>query len=138
MSYAGPENQASPQPQRSPPDPAAHRDERVRCSICLRVLDGDMLFLDETGDVPPPRQSWVFCHDCDVAVRTELERSPVEGSLRVRIAVGLVASERSPRAIKRTRAGLRDDQWLHFLFWVFGIAMVVHIFVIAWIAYLIR
>ena len=97
-----------------------------------------MQFLDETGDVPEPRQSWVFCADCDAAVRTELERSPVQGPLRIRVAVGIVAAERSPQAIRRTRAGLRDDGWLHFMFWVFGIAMFLHLFVIAWIAYLIR
>jgi hypothetical protein len=138
MSYAIPEDHPSRPPHRPSFGVLPQRGERVRCSICTRTIDGDKLFLDETGDVPAPRQSWVFCHDCDAAVRTELERSPVEGPLRVRIAVGLVAAERSPLAIRRTRAGLRDDGWLHFMFWVFGIAMVLHLFVIVWIAFLIR
>jgi LSD1 subclass zinc finger protein len=138
MSYVIPEDQSSPEQDRSMLGLVPRPDERVRCSICQRVLDGDMLFLDETGDVPQPRQSWVFCRDCDAAVREELERSPVAGQLRLRVAVGIVASERSPRAIKRTKAGLHDDGWLHFMFWVFGIAVLLHVFVIAWIAYLIR
>lgn len=138
MTYAGPEGHASPPPERPAVGLLSGRGERVRCSICAQMLSGDMLFLDETGEVPAPRQSWVFCQACDAAVRAELERSPVEGPLRVRVAVGMVASERSPRAIHRTQAGLRDDGWLHFLFWVFGIAMLLHLFVIAWIAYLIR
>jgi hypothetical protein len=112
--------------------------EKPRCSICAKRLGKDIAYLDETGDVPEPRQSWVLCPACDQAVRAELERSPVMGPLRVRIAVGIVAAERSPTSIRRTKAGLNDDAWLHFLFWGFGIAMVLHLFVIAWIAYLIR
>jgi hypothetical protein len=138
MSFAIPDNQSSPQRRHSLPGLAPRYDERTRCSICQRALDGDMLFLDETGDVPEPRQSWIFCQECDAAVRAEMERSPVEGPLRARIAVGLVASERSPYAIRRTRAGLSDDGWLRFMFWVFGLGVLLHLIVIAWIAYLIR
>ena len=106
----------------------------LRCAICSRRLGSDIAYLDETGDVPAPRQSWVLCPTCNASVRAELERSPVQGPLRLRIAVGLVAAERSPQALRAPRAGMRDDAWLFFLFWVFGIAMVVHLFVIAWIA----
>jgi hypothetical protein len=114
------------------------RLEQLRCSICTRRLRGSIAYLDETGDVPEPRQSWALCPMCDSAVRAELARSPVQGPLRVRIAVGLVAAERSPHAWRVPRSGLRDDQWLTFLFWGFGIAMVIHLMVIAWIAMLIR
>lgn len=110
------------------------RLDALRCSICTQRIHRDIVYLDETGDVPAPRQSWVLCPDCDAAVRAELERSPVQGPLRFRIAVGLVAAERSPHAVHAPSAGLRDDAWLSFLFWVFGIAMVLHLFVIVWIA----
>jgi hypothetical protein len=118
------------------PDDAAPR--YVRCSICEHRVGGSVTYLEETGDVPDPRQSWTLCQTCAAAVRVEMERSPVLGALRVRIAVGLVAAERSPRAWRRPRSGMTDDAWLHFLFWGFGIAMFVHIVVIAWIATLIR
>ncbi|HEX9055970.1 MAG TPA: hypothetical protein VF818_00420 [Ktedonobacterales bacterium] len=121
-----------------PPGDIALTSERPRCSICTRRLRQHIAFLDETGDVPEPRQSWVFCAECDAAVRAELDRSPVTGPLRLRIAVGVVAAERSPHAVRRTRVGLRDDTLLMVMFWVFGIAMVIHVFVIAWVAFLYR
>jgi hypothetical protein len=110
----------------------------ARCSICEHRIGGSVTYLEETGDVPEPRQSWTLCPACAGAVRVEMERSPVLGALRVRIAVGLVAAERSPRAWRKPRSGMNDDAWLHFLFWGFGIAMFVHIIVIAWIATLMR
>jgi hypothetical protein len=118
----------------SPPE----KVEKLRCSICGSRLGSNIAFLDETGDVPEPRQSWMLCPLCDKAVKAELARSPVVGPLRVRIAVGMVAAERSPNAIRRIRTGLRDDVWLQVLFWGFGIVMLIHIFVIAWIASMIQ
>ncbi len=112
--------------------------EKLICSICLRRLGTDIAFLDETGDVPEPRQSWTLCPDCDKAVRAELEQSPVVGPLRIRVAVGMVAAERSPRAIRRIRTGWKDDTWLMVLCWGFAIVMIIHVFVIAWVAQLIR
>ena len=108
--------------------------EQERCSVCHRRLGNDIAYLDETGDVPEPRQSWMLCPTCNAAVRAEMERSPVQGPLRVRIAVGLVAAERSPDAVRRIRTGLRDDAWLPLLFWGFGIVMLLHLIVIALVA----
>jgi hypothetical protein len=105
-----------------------------RCAICHRRLDHAVAYLDETGDVPEPRQSWMLCPACNAAVHVEMERSPVQGPLRVRIAVGLVAAERSPDAVRRVRTGFHDDAWLPLLFWGFGIVMVLHLIVIALIA----
>ncbi len=110
------------------------RAEALRCSICTRRLGGEVAYLDETGDVPTPRQSWTLCPACDEAVREELARSPVAGPLRVRIAVGLVAAERSPNALRAPRTAIGDERWLSLLFWGFGIVMVLHLLVIAWIA----
>jgi hypothetical protein len=110
------------------------RTEALRCSICTGRLGDEVAYLDETGDVPAPRQSWTLCPTCDEAVREELARSPIQGPLRVRIAVGLVAAERSPNALRAPRTAIGDERWLSFLFWGFGIAMVLHLLVIAWIA----
>lgn len=116
----------------------AGKAEKLRCSVCTRRLGNDIAFLDETGDVPEPRQSWTLCPACDQSVKAELARSPVVGPLRVRIAVAMVAAERSPRAIRRVRTGLKDDAWLRMLFWGFGIAVLIHVFVITWVAFLIQ
>ncbi|GAC1447046.1 MAG: hypothetical protein PVSMB4_01150 [Ktedonobacterales bacterium] len=110
----------------------------LRCSICTRRLGNSVASLDETGDVPAPRQSWLLCAACDTAVHAELERSPLRSPLRIRVAVGLVAADRSPKALRVPRVGLSDDAWLSFLFWGFGIFMLIHLAVIAWIAVLIR
>ncbi len=116
----------------------SERIESLRCSICGARLSREIAYLDETGDVPEPRRSWILCSACDSSVRDALARSPVEGPLRVRIAVGLVAAERSPSALRAPRTALGDGKWLAVLFWGFGIVMILHLLVIAWIAYLIR
>ncbi len=117
---------------------ASERLGSLRCSVCAARLGSEIAYLDETGDVPEPQQSWILCPACDAAVRAELARSPVEGPLRVRIAVGLVAAKRSPTALREPRTAVSDGGWLTFLFWGFGIVMILHLLVIAWVAYLIR
>jgi hypothetical protein len=117
---------------------ASERPGSLRCSICAARLRSEIAYLDETGNVPEPRRSWVLCSTCDASVRAELARSPVEGPLRVRIAVGLVAAERAPNALRSPRTALDDGAWLSVLFWGFGLVMILHLLVIAWIAYLIR
>lgn len=114
----------SPAPAGAPP----------RCDICEVRTGRDVAFLDETGDVPEPRRSWLLCADCNAAVNAELARSPVATPLRVRVAVGIVAADRSPHAVRKVRTGFHEDAWLPFLFWTFGIAMVLHLIVIALIA----
>jgi hypothetical protein len=123
-------------PGRSDAQPPASvlRSAAPRCDICQRHTGRDVAFLDETGDVPEPRRSWLLCPECNGAVSAELARSPVATPLRVRVAVGMVAAERSPQAVRKVRTGFREDAWLPFLFWTFGIAMVLHLIVIALIA----
>jgi hypothetical protein len=123
-------------PRRSDAQPpaAVPQGDAPRCDICQRPTGRDVAFLDETGDVPEPRRSWLLCPDCNGAVSAELARSPVATPLRVRVAVGIVAAERSPHAVRKVHTGFREDAWLPFLFWVFGIAMVLHLLVIALIA----
>ena len=110
---------------------------KPHCSICQRRLRGDIVFLDETGDVPEPRQSWTLCAACDEAVHWEMERSPVQGPLRARIAVGVVAAERSPTSVHALATGLREINWLPVLLWAFGIVMVLHLFLLVWVVSLV-
>jgi hypothetical protein len=114
--------------------PTALAGAPPRCDICDQRTGRDVAFLDETGEVLESRRSWMLCPECNAAVNAELARSPVVTPLRVRVAVGIVAAERSPHAVRKVRTGFGEDAWLPFLFWTFGIAMVLHLIVIALIA----
>jgi hypothetical protein len=99
-------------------EPLRHLDEAVstrrsrrlpvRCVICRRRVSS-LIRIEESGDVPEPHQSWWLCTDCDEAVASQLARSPTTGTLRLRIAVGIVAAERHPAYRSRARA-MDDDQ----------------------------
>jgi hypothetical protein len=76
------------------------------CSICRQRVSA-LIDVEESADVPEPRQSWRLCPTCNDAVSSQLARSPISGPLRLRIAVGVVASERNPRYRSR---GADDDR----------------------------
>jgi hypothetical protein len=117
---------------------AAHDARPLRCSICSRRLRGSIYFVEETGDVPEPRGSWTLCHDCNAAVHEQMEASPVRSPLRLRIAVGIVATDRTP-ASRRARFGqLSDRSWMWLFFWLFFITMLVHLAIIVAIAGIIK
>lgn len=106
----------------------------TRCSICQRRLGRAIHFLDETGDVPEPRMSWALCDACNTAVREQMTLSPVRGALRLRVAVGLVSTERTPAA-RRARIGqLSDQHWEALLFWAFLLFMLGHLVLIVIVA----
>jgi len=110
----------------------------LRCSICSHRLGSSVYFVEETGDVPEPRGSWTLCRACNDAVHEQLEASPVRSPLRLRIAVGLVATDRTPAA-RRARFGqLSDRSWMKLFFWLFLITMLVHLAVIVAIAGIIK
>src|SRR6266700_1730084 len=46
------------------------------CSICTHHLWFDYVALTEPEGVPEPRHSWTLCHDCHLALVTEMRRSP--------------------------------------------------------------
>jgi len=69
-----------------------------RCSICTRFNLFDPISHTEPVDAPEPRFEWILCKSCDEALLNELSRSTIRSSLRLRIAMGLVAAERSPNA----------------------------------------
>ena len=80
--------------------------------------------LIEPEDVPAPRQEWTLCKRCHEELLDQLRLSPVRTSLRLRIAMGLVAAERSPYAYAPSRKPLTDRSWIIIMAWAFGIAMV--------------
>ncbi len=114
------------------------RDEQMRCAICERLLGSTLAYLEETGDdVPAPRRSWLLCRACDEAVHQQLERSPLASPLRLRVAVGLVAAERTPTARRERFGQLSDLSWERLLFWSFILAFVAHLAVMVFVAELV-
>ncbi|MGO8946807.1 MAG: hypothetical protein ACLQUY_03895 [Ktedonobacterales bacterium] len=110
----------------------------LRCQICDRRLGKSLFFVEETGDVPPPRMSWVLCRACNDAVHQQMELSPVQSPVRLRVAVGLVAASRTP-ASRRARLGqFSDESWLKIFLWLVPIALLVHFAVLVAIAALFR
>lgn len=105
----------------------------TRCAICRKRIWVGALTLSDPVEAPEPQQSWVLCKTCHAAVLSEVERSPLRGPLRMRVAVGLVAAERWPRATRFD--GEREDRvWIAFLYWGFAGAMLLHLVVIVLLA----
>jgi hypothetical protein len=120
-------------PQRNKP----HRSRKhiiIRCSICERRMWYNFIPLNEPEDVPEPRQEWTLCKRCHQELLVQLRLSPVRTPLRLRIAMGLVAAERSPYTYAPTRKPLSDRSWIIIMAWGFGIAMVLHLILIVMLA----
>ena len=118
-------------------DDKPHRSRKhiiIRCSICERRMWYNFIPLIEPEDVPEPRQKWTLCKRCHQELLVQLRLSPVRTSLRLRIAMGLVAAERSPYAYAPTRQPLSDRSWIIIMAWGFGIAMVLHLVLIVMLA----
>ena len=114
------------------------KSDALRCDICRRRLGTTVSYLEETGDVPEPRQSWVLCEACDAAVHEQMNLTPIRSPLRLRVAVGVVATERTPEARRANRGQMSDAAWMKFFFWLFLITMLVHLGVIVAIAGIIK
>ena len=117
-----------------PPEPDSEPRAPNRCSICKRRLGQWMFFVEETGDVPEPRGSWVLCAACNEAVHIQMETSPLQSPLKLRIAVGLVASERTPEARRASFGMLTDESWVKVFLWLLPITMLIHLAIIVLIA----
>lgn len=116
----------------------ARRTRDIRCDICTHRVGKNICYVEETGDVPEPRGSWVLCADCNNAVHEELRRSPVRGGTRLRVAVGMVATERTPTARWANFGQMSDNAWFKLFFWLFLITMLVHLAIIVAIAGIIK
>jgi hypothetical protein len=118
-------------------DNSRHPRKRVitRCSICERRTWFNTIRLIEPEEVPDPRQQWILCQRCHQALLVQMRLSPIRNPLRLRIAIGLVASERSPYVYAPTRKPLSDRTWIIIMAWGFGIAMVLHLILIVMLAF---
>lgn len=116
--------------------PKKHRRIPAHCSICTGFIWFAPIALREPPGAPEPRRSWILCKSCHEALLVEMRRSPVHSPLRLRIAMGLVAAERSPSAYNIS-SHVRDQRaftwimWLLFLFGLLHVALFVILFAAA-------
>jgi hypothetical protein len=81
----------------------------IRCSICTSVIWFHLVALKEPVGAPEPRQEWVLCKPCHQALLVEMRRSSIRSPVRLRIAMGLVAAERSPKVYHISTSS--HEQW---------------------------
>jgi len=107
----------------------------VRCSICTSFIWFHPIALKEPVEAPEPHHEWVLCKPCYEALLVEMRRSSIRSPARLRIAVGLVAAERSPKAypmsthLGKQQEFQREFAWIMRLLILFGLLHLV-IFVI--------
>jgi hypothetical protein len=102
----------------------------LRCSICLRFILFHPIVLKEPVEVPEPRHEWILCKACHEALLMEMYRSSIRSPVRLRIAMGLVAAERSPKAYSNEQQVFqREFAWAMRLLILFALFHVV-IFII--------
>jgi hypothetical protein len=99
----------------------------IRCSICTSLIWLRPIVLKEAVGAPEPRYEWVLCKPCHKALLVEMLRSTIRSPVRLRIAMGLVAAERSPKAYtmstqaREQRAFQREFAWLVRLLVLFAL-----------------
>ncbi len=105
----------------------------AHCSICTSSIWFSPIALKEPVGAPEPRREWQLCKSCHQALLVEMRRSPLRSPLRLRIALGFVASERSPKAYGSS-THIRDRRSFISIIWVLIIAMLLHLAVIVVLA----
>jgi hypothetical protein len=73
------------------------RPRQGRCAICECRLRRDKAnLLVDAEELGTERQFWYLCYPCFAAVEEVVAHSTTRSAFRVRIAVGIVAADRSP------------------------------------------
>ncbi|HEY4386915.1 MAG TPA: hypothetical protein VGN34_20865, partial [Ktedonobacteraceae bacterium] len=83
---------------RSETEQRLHWYKPEHCSICTNLTWFHSIVIEEPVEGPEPRYTWLLCKPCHTALLKELSRSSFNSPLRLRIAMGFVAAERSPNA----------------------------------------
>lgn len=105
---------------------------RARCDVCGGLLGSRAYYLEEDADLPDPRQAWTICAACNDAVLRQLDLVAVQTPLRLRVAVGVVASERAtPDALRArlpnpARERLADRRMERLLIALFMVLFIIH------------
>ncbi len=93
------------------------------CSICTSVVWFHPIMLKEPVEAPEPHCEWILCKRCHEALLVEMQRSTLRSPVRLRVAIGLVAAERSP-VIESVFPAVRERQPFQQEF-VWGIRFVI-------------
>jgi hypothetical protein len=97
----------------------------IHCSIYTTFIWFHPIALKEPVGVPEPRQEWVLCKPCPKALLVEMHHFSLRSPVHLRIAMGLVAAERSPAAyqtstpVREQRAFQREFAWVIWLMVLF-------------------
>jgi hypothetical protein len=110
-----------------------YRVKHKRCSICTSSIWFRPIVFKEPPGAPEPRCVWALCKYCHEVLLAEMRRSPVRSPLRLRIAMGIVASERSPEAYGGS-THISDQRRFIGIAWVLIIAMLLHLVLIVILA----
>lgn len=105
-----------------------------RCSICTHFILFYPIVLKEQIDAPEPRHEWVLCKACHEALLVEMRRSAIRSPVRLRIAVGLVAAERSPNSYTvntQTREQQEFDRQFAWFVWAMILFGLLHVAIFA-------
>lgn len=89
----------------------------IRCSICTSFIWFHPIALQEPAEAPEPRHEWVLCKRCHETLLMEMQRSSIRSPARLRIAIGLVAAERSPTAYKRSTLTREQSEFQREFVW---------------------
>jgi hypothetical protein len=97
------------------------RFKPIRCSICALHIWLHPIALKEPVEAPEPRHEWVLCSYCHKALLNEMRRASLSSPVRLRVAVGLLAAERSPYGyyMSQQRAFQREFSWFVWAMVVF-------------------
>ena len=94
----------------------------IRCSVCRSFIWFYPIALNEPVEAPEPRHEWVLCKPCHKALLAEMARSSIRSPMRLRIAMGLVAAERSPKAyVNELQTFQREFAWFTWAMVLFGL-----------------
>ncbi len=78
--------------------------------------------MKEPLEAPEPRREWMLCGPCHNVLLQELGRSTIRSPLRLRIAMGFVAAERSPKAyMNEVQTFQREFAWFAWAIILFGL-----------------
>ena len=117
-----PENDVTLAPRRATAQ-RGHWYQPIRCSICTRLVWFRSIALKEPEEAPEPRLEWVLCKPCHEALLVEMHRSSLRSPVSLRIAMGLVAAERSPKTyhMREQREFQREFTWFVWLLVLFAL-----------------
>ena len=106
----------------------------IRCSICTHFILFHSIAIKEPIDAPEPRHEWFLCKPCHEALLIEMRRSTLRSSIRLRIAIGLVAAERSPKSYTvntKTREQQEFEREFAWFVWALVLFGLLHVFIFA-------